>query len=180
MTDNYKEILEEVSQKLKSLPAINSVDISNIKNSVESIENLVTDTQAKLNFQEIKEKLETIKNNIDSCNEAFIKNLYNDINELKIAFNSMGENLESIKNTQNTTVTKSEFEEYQKKQIDLSLKNNENIIKELANSKIHTNSTDGVSSEGLEKIELGLENLHKNLTEYLKQFTSTKMANSNA
>lgn len=172
MTDNYKEILEEVSQKLKSLPAINSVDISNIKNSVESIENLVTDTQAKLNFQEIKEKLETIKNNIDSCNEAFIKNLYNDINELKIAFNSMGENLESIKNTQNTTVTKSEFEEYQKKQIDLSLKNNENIIKELANSKIHTNSTDGVSSEGLEKIELGLENLHKNLTEYLKQFTS--------
>ena len=80
--NNYDEILEEITDKLNSLDSIKEIDMLEIKNSVESIESLITDTQAKLNFSDSKEKLETISLQVDNCNEALLKDLFNDINEL--------------------------------------------------------------------------------------------------
>ena len=168
--DNYKEILEEVCNKIKNINSVNEIDISDIKNSVESIENLVTDTQAKLNFQEIKEKLETISYNINSCNEAYVKNLYNDINNLKTDLGNVEKFLENIRNNQNLSLTTAEFEEFQKQQLDFNLKNQENLFKELEQIKDKTQSPSG--SENLGKLESDLNNLHGALSSYLEQIIS--------
>ena len=85
--NNYEEILEEVCEKINNLDTAKEIDVLEIKNSVESIENLITDTQAKVNFAEIKEKLETIADQVDNCNEALLKDLFNDINELAASGN---------------------------------------------------------------------------------------------
>ena len=132
---NYNEILEEVCEKLNNIDSIKELDLLDIKNSVESIENLVTDTQAKLNFQEIKEKLENIAFQVDSCNETLLKDLYNDINELKEKSAGIGTYLENIQNVQNLSLTSAEFEEFQKQQLDLALKTNENIFNEIKTLK---------------------------------------------
>ena len=167
--DNYKEILEDVCTKIQSMNSVKEIDITEIKNSVESIEDLLTDTQAKLNFQEIKDKLESVAYNIDSCNEAFIKNLYNDINELKTTFEDVGLKLENIQNNQNMAVTTAEFEEYQKQQLDLTLKTQENVFQKLA--EIKTNSSIGESSENIRILEESIENLHQNLNTYVEQIS---------
>ncbi len=167
--DNYKEILEDVCTKIQSMNSVKEIDITEIKNSVESIEDLLTDTQAKLNFQEIKDKLESVAYNIDSCNEAFIKNLYNDINELKTTFEDVGLKLENIQNNQNMAITTAEFEEYQKQQLDLTLKTQENVFQKLA--EIKTNSSIGESSENIKILEESIENLHQNLNTYVEQIS---------
>ena len=123
--NNYNEILEEVCEKLNNIDSIKGLDMLDIKNSVESIENLITDAQAKLNFQEIKEKLENIAFQVDSCNETLLKDLYNDINQLKEKSESFNAHLENIQNVQNLSLTNAEFEEFQKQQLDLALKTNE-------------------------------------------------------
>lgn len=165
--NNYNEILEEVCEKLNNLDSIKELDMLDIKNSIESIENLITDTQAKLNFQEIKEKLENIAFQVDSCNETLLKDLYNDINELKEKYTGIGAHLENIQNVQNLSLTSAEFEEYQKQQLDLALKTNENIFNEL--NIIKEKSTVVNNKENLELLETQLATLHKNLTEYLEQ-----------
>ena len=58
--DNYKVILQEVCEKLNNIESVNQTDVLNIKNSIETIESLMSDTQAKLNFQDIKDKLESL------------------------------------------------------------------------------------------------------------------------
>ena len=133
--NNYNEILEEVCEKLNNIDSIKGLDMLDIKNSVESIENLITDAQAKLNFQEIKEKLENIAFQVDSCNETLLKDLYNDINQLKEKSESFNAHLENIQNVQNLSLTNAEFEEFQKQQLDLALKTNENIFSELKQIK---------------------------------------------
>ena len=165
--NNYNEILEEVCKKLNTIESIKEIDMLNIKNSIESIESLVTDTQAKLNFQEIKEKLENIALQVDNCNETLLKDLYNDINELKEKYAGIGAHLENIQNVQNLSLTSAEFEEYQKQQLDLALKTNENIFNELKVIKEKSNVVS--SSENLELLETQLATLHKNLTEYIEQ-----------
>ncbi len=166
--ENYKEILDEVCEKLKALNNNEGADLSELKNSVEAIENLITDTQAKLNFQEIKDKLIKISDNIDNCNEAFIKNLYNDINDLKSSFNNIGTHLENIQNNQNLALTRAEFEEYQKHQIDSSLQNYDTISKELSEIKEKSGSA---SIENLGGLEAELKELHSKLLSYLEQFS---------
>ncbi len=167
--NNYEEILEEVCEKINNIDSIKEIDILDIKNSVESIENLITDTQSKLNFQEIKEKLENIAFQVDSCNETLLKDLYNDINELKESSQQVGQHLENLQNVQNLALTSAEFEEFQKQQLDLALKTNENIFNELAALKENSNTVD--YSENIKQVEMQLENLHKSLTSYIEQLS---------
>lgn len=165
--NNYEEILEEVCEKINNLDTAKEIDVLEIKNSVESIENLITDTQAKVNFAEIKEKLETIADQVDNCNEALLKDLFNDINELKETSSNVGQYLENLQNVQNLALTSAEFEEFQKQQLDLALKTNENIFNEL--NAIKENSQVGEGSEAIVRLEGQLENLHKNLSSYIEQ-----------
>ncbi len=164
--NNYKEILEEVCEKINNINSIKEIDILDIKNSVESIENLITDTQSKLNFQEIKEKLENIAFQVDSCNDTLLKGLYNDINELKESSQQVGQHLENLQNVQNLALTSAEFEEYQKQQLDLALKTNENIFNEI--TALKENSSTVNYSENIKQVEVLLENLHKSLTSYIE------------
>lgn len=165
--NNYNEILEEVCEKLNSIDSIKELDLLDIKNSVESIENLITDTQAKLNFQEIKEKLESIAFQVDTCNETLLKDLYNDLNSLKEKSEGVGAYLENIQNVQNLALTSAEFEEYQKQQLDLALKTNENIFNELSIIKEKSLPVD--NTENLKNIENQLTTLHNSLTAYIEQ-----------
>lgn len=165
--DNYKDILEEVCGKIKNLETIKEEDVIEIKNSVESIENLITDSQTKLNFKEIKDKLEAISYNIDSCNEAFIKNLYSDINDLKTSFSNIEQYLDNIKNNQNLALTTAEFEEFQSQQLDLALKTHENIFTEL--TKIKENSTTALNEETINKLSEELNNFQNNFTACIEQ-----------
>ncbi len=165
--NNYEEILEEVCEKINSIDSIKELDILDIKTSVESIENLITDAQSKVNFEEIKEKLENISFQVDSCNDTILKNLYNDINTLKESTGNVGQYLENLQNVQNLSLTSAEFEEYQKQQLDLALKTNENIYNELAALKENTKSAD--NSENIKNLEVQLSNLHKTLTGYIEQ-----------
>ncbi len=165
--DNYKEILQEVCEKLNNIDSVKETDILNIKNSVEAIESLITDTQAKLNFQDIKEKLENISFQMDNSNEGILKDLFNDINSLKESTGNVGKCLENIQNLQNLTVTSSEFEEYQKRQLDLALKTNENIFNELTYIKENISSTP--NGENVKNLEEQLSNIHDNLSDYIEQ-----------
>jgi len=167
--NNYNEILEEVCEKLNSLDSVKELDVLDIKNSVESIENLITDTQAKLNFQEIKEKLENISFQVDSCNDTLLKDLYNDINSLKEYTGSVSQHLENLQNVQNLALTSAEFEEYQKQQLDLALKTNENIFNELSAIK---EGAKGDNSENIKNLETQLENVHKTLTSYIQEMAA--------
>ena len=169
--NNYEEILEEVCEKINNLESIKEIDILDIKESLDSIEVIMTDTQAKLNFEEIKEKLENIAGQVDSCNESILKDLLTDVNSLKESANSVGQHIENLQNVQNLALTSAEFEEYQKQQLDLALKTNENIFNQLA--EIKENASVGCdASEGLKKLETQLENLHKNLSVYIEQIAS--------
>ena len=161
--NNYEEILEDICSKLDNIDTVKELDVLDIKNSVEEIENLITDTQAKLNFEEIKEKLEAIALQVDNCNDALLKDLYNDINALKDTTNSVSQHLENLQNVQNLALTSAEFEEFQKQQLDLALKTNENISTELAAIKA------GAGTEVITNLETQLENLHINLTNYIEQ-----------
>ena len=165
--NNYVELLEEVCEKLDNIDNVKEIDVLNIKNSVESIENLITDTQAKLNFQDIKEKLEKIAMQVDNCNEALLKDLYNDLNSLKETTGSVSQHLENLQNVQNLALTSGEFEEYQKQQLDLALKTNENIFNKLKELNEKTNST--ANPENIKNIENQLTTLHKTLTEYIEK-----------
>ena len=168
--NNYEEILEEVCEKLNNIDSVKELDVLDIKNSVESIENLITDTQAKLNFEEIKGKLENIAMQVDSCNDALLKDLYTDINTLKESASSVSQHLENLQNVQNLALTSAEFEEYQKQQLDLALKTNENIFNEL--NAIKENSKGESYSENIKHLETQLINLHQTLTSYIEQISS--------
>ena len=168
--NNYEEILEEVCEKLNNIDSVKELDVLDIKNSVESIENLITDTQAKLNFEEIKGKLENIAMQVDSCNDALLKDLYTDINTLKESASSVSQHLENLQNVQNLALTSAEFEEYQKQQLDLALKTNENIFNEL--NAIKENSKGESYSENIKHLETQLINLHQTLTNYIEQISS--------
>ena len=168
--NNYEEILEEVCEKLNNIDSVKELDVLDIKNSVESIENLITDTQAKLNFEEIKGKLENIAMQVDSCNDALLKDLYTDINTLKESASSVSQHLENLQNVQNLALTSAEFEEYQKQQLDLALKTNENIFNEL--NAIKENSKGESYSENIKHLEKQLINLHQTLTNYIEQISS--------
>ena len=169
--NNYEEILEEVCEKINSLESIKEIDILDIKESLDSIEVIMTDTQAKLNFEEIKEKLENIAGQVDSCNESLLKDLLTDVNALKESASSVEQYIENLQNVQNLALTSAEFEEYQKQQLDLALKTNENIFNHLAEMKENA-SVGGDNSEALKKLETQLENLHKNLSSYIEQMSS--------
>lgn len=165
--NNYNEILEEVCEKLNSIDSIKELDMLDIKNSVETIESLLSDSQAKLNFQDIKEKLENIALQVDSCNETLLKDLFNDINELKEKSNDFGKHLENIQNIQNLSLTNAEFEEFQKQQLDLALKTNENIFNELKQIKEASKPVD--NTENIENLDKKLTDLHITLSGYIEQ-----------
>jgi chromosome segregation ATPase len=168
--NKYEEMLEKVCNKLNKIDSVKEEDVSDIKNSVESIENLMTDAQAKLNFQEIKSKLEKIALQVDNCNDSLLKDLYNDLNTLKEKTGSVAENLENLQNAQNLALTSGEFEEYQKQQLDLALKTNENIFNELKalNEKTQTTS----NPENIKNLENQLNTLHSTLKDYTEQLIS--------
>ena len=168
--NNYEGILEEVCEKLNNIDSVKELDVLDIKSSVESIENLITDTQAKLNFEEIKEKLENIAMQVDSCSDALLKDLYTDINTLKDSASNVSQHLENLQNVQNLALTSAEFEEYQKQQLDLALKTNENIFNEL--NAIKESSKEDKNSENIKNLETQLANLHKTLTSYIEQLSS--------
>lgn len=168
--NNYNEILEEVCEKLNNIDSIKELDMLEIKNSVETIENLITDSQVKLNFQEIKEKLENISFQVDNCNETLLKDLYNDINLLKEKSKDFSAHLENIQNVQNLSLTNAEFEEFQKQQLDLALKTNENIFSELKQIKEYAKPVD--NSEKIKNLDEKLAILHKSLSIYVEQLTA--------
>ena len=147
---NYEQVLEDICKKLKDMDSIKEIDILDIKNVVESIENTLTDTQLPLNFDEIKEKLENIAFQVDSCNETLLKDLYNDIREVKETFENVSQHLENIQNVQNLALTSAEFEEFQKQQLDLAVKTNDNIYSEL---KVIKETSQIDYTESIKKLE---------------------------
>ncbi len=164
--DNYKVILQEVCEKLNNIESVNQTDVLNIKNSIETIESLMSDTQAKLNFQDIKDKLESLSNQVVNCNDGILKDLFNDINSLKETTGNVGKYLENIQNTQNFALTSAEFEEFQKQQLDLALKTNENIFNELNAIKQNIPSTP--TGESVKNLEEQLSSIHQNLSDYIE------------
>lgn len=168
---NYEQVLEDICKKLKDMDSIKEIDVLDIKNIVESIENTLTDTQLPLNFDEIKEKLENIAFQVDSCNETLLKDLYNDIREVKETFENISQHLENLQNVQNLALTSAEFEEFQKQQLDLAVKTNDNIYSELTAIK---ESSQIDYSESIKKLDTQIVSIHTALTGYLEQF-STKI-----
>ena len=166
---NYEQVLEDICKKLKDMDSIKEIDILDIKNVVESIENTLTDTQLPLNFDEIKEKLENIAFQVDSCNETILKDLYNDIREVKETFENVSQHLENIQNVQNLALTSAEFEEFQKQQLDLAVKTNDNIYSEL---KVIKETSQIDYSESIKKLDTQIVSIHTALTGYLEQFTT--------
>ena len=166
---NYEQVLEDICKKLKDMDSIKEIDILDIKNVVESIENTLTDTQLPLNFDEIKEKLENIAFQVDSCNETLLKDLYNDIRDLKETFNNVGQHLENLQNVQNLALTSAEFEEFQKQQLDLAVKTNDNIYSEL---KVIKETSQIDYTESIKKLDSQIVSIHTALTGYLEQFAT--------
>ena len=164
---NYEQVLEDICKKLNEMDSIKEIDILDIKNAVETIENNLTDTQLPVNFDEIKEKLENISFQVDSCNETLLKDLYNDIREIKDAFEQVSQHFENLQNVQNLALTSAEFEEFQKQQLDLAMKTNDNIFTEL--TAIKENSPMDYS-ENIKKLDTQLVSIHTALTGYLEQF----------
>ena len=155
---NYEQVLEDICKKLNDMDSIREIDILDIKNSIETIENTLDKTQLPVNFDDIKEKLENIAFQVDSCNETLLKDLYNDIRNVKETFDNIGQHLANIQNVQNLALTSAEFEEFQKQQLDLALK--------------QTAQTD--YSETIKKLDEQIATIHSALTTYLEQF-STKI-----
>ena len=168
--NNYDEILEEICEKVNNIEPIKEIDILNIKSSIESLEELITDTEVKANFDDIKEKLEAIAMQVDNCNDALLKDLYTDINQLKDSSADVGQHLENLQNLQNLSLTSAQFEEYQKQQLDLALKTNENIFNELTAIKENSKVID--YSENINNLNTQLTNLHTTLTNYIEQLTT--------
>ncbi len=174
--NNYKEILKEVCDKLNSIDSVKEIDVLNIKNSVEALENLVADSQAKLNFEAIKNKLEKIAFQVDSCNETLLKDLYNDINDLKDAYKGIGTYLKGMQNANNNAVTTSDFKEFQKQHFDFSVKANTAIYNEI--TALKENSSVGKNIEVLNRIEAQIVNMHHNLSDYIEQLASKLQSSS--
>ena len=170
--NNYQQILEEVCEKLNNINPLQESDISEIKQSVEKIGQLITSTQAKVNFQDIKEKLETIAFQVDSTNDTLLKDLYNDINTLKASTENVSQYLDNIQNVQNMALTRAEFDEYQKHQFDLALKSNENIFSELRAIKANANMPSSCY-DGMRNISGQLETLHNALTRYIDEIAES-------
>ncbi len=169
--NNYEELLEKVCEKINNLDSIKELDVIDIKNSITSIESLMNESQVKINFDDIKDKLENIAFQVDSCNETLLKDLYNDINNLKDSTNSVAQHIENLQNVQNLALTSAEFEEYQKQQLDLALKTNESIYNELTAIKQGSQNLDG--SESIKNLEIQLGNLHATLTGYLEEISKS-------
>ncbi len=165
--NNYNEILEQVQNKLDKIDSANGIDLTGIKNSVESIQNLLNDSQAKSNFEEIKNKLENIANQVNSCNESLVKDLFDNINSLKEKSKDIGSYLENIKNSQNLSLTSAEFEEFQKQQLDFSVKTNEYFRNEINTLKEQSKNISNVNN--LDNLENQISLIHKNLSVYIKQ-----------
>ncbi|MBQ3642649.1 hypothetical protein II906_12110, partial [bacterium] len=119
-----EEMLKVIAEKVNDIEPIKAIDILDIKNSVENIENTISDSQSKLNFEDIKEKLEKIAFQLDNCNETILKDFTDDINELKETSKGVNQHLENIQNVQNLALTNAEFDEFQKQQLDLAVKSN--------------------------------------------------------
>lgn len=167
---NYEEILDEISEKINNIDSIKEIDLLNIKGSLESIENLITDSETKSNFDAIKTKLDSIAMQVDNCNEALLKDLYSDINQLKETSTNVSQHLENLQNLQNLSLTSAQFEEYQKQQLDLALKTNENIFNQL--SIIKENSANDGNAENIKNLNTQLTNLHNVLIEYVEQLAA--------
>ena len=180
--NNYGQILEDVCEKLNNIGTVNEEDVSEIKKSVETIENLITGTQAKVNFQEIKEKLETIAFQVDSTNDTLLKDLYDDINNIKTSTASVTQHLDNIQNVQNMALTRAEFDEYQKHQLDIALKSNENIFSELKAIKESTALNAGNNNaESIKLVGEQVSILHDYLKKYIEDITKSisNIPNSN-
>ena len=162
---NYEQVLEDICKKLKDMDSIREIDILDIKNTVETIENTLSNTQLPVNFGEIKEKLENIAFQVDSCNETLLKDLYNDIREVKETFNSVGQHIENLQNVQNLALTSAEFAEFQKQQLDLAVKNSDNLnaIKEVSQIDY---------TDKIEKLDAQIVSIHNALKSYLEQLAA--------
>lgn len=139
--NNYNEIMENTDEHINEIEVENSiltdgkVKTEELKKMISSVEKLISDSQSKLGFDDIKEKLENISLQVEGCNNTLTKDFYDDINELKNLTNKVGKNIEDLQNAQNAVLTSNEFEEFQKQQLDLALKTNENIFDEFEKIK---------------------------------------------
>ena len=168
--NKLQQILEDVCEKLNNIGSVNEEDVSEIKKSVESIEELISGSQAKINFQEIKEKLETIAFQVDSTNDTLLKDLYDDINNIKTSTQSVTQHLDNIQNVQNMALTRAEFDEYQKQQLDLAIKSNENIFSELKAIKESTTvNGQRIDAESIKLIGEQVEVVHDSLKKYISE-----------
>ncbi len=175
-----KNIAENESKKTAKYKEKKPAGINDLKKSVLSIEALIKETKSSLNLDEIKEKLENISFQVDSCNKTVLTDLYSDISSLKDLTDKVGKNIESLQNAQNIALTSAEFDEYQKHQLDLTLKTNENlqnvqdillktndnISKEVDNLREISKSNSPANIDNLRK---ELESLHANLKNYIEQ-----------
>ena len=166
---NYEQVLEDISRKLNDIDSIKEIDILDIKNMVETIENTLSNTQLPVNFDEIKEKLENIAFQVDSCNETLLKDLYNDIKDVKETFQSVSQHIENLQNVQNLALTSAEFEEYQKQQLDLAVKSNDNIFAEIKSLR-ETSYVD--YSEKIVNLDTQITAIHTALTAYLEKLSA--------
>lgn len=165
--NDYDKTLQEISEKIDNINTFCDIDILSIKSSLEQIEEQIKKPQDKVDFEEIKDKIEILSTNIEGCNETVLKDLCNHISDVKKSTGEIGTFLENLQNVQNLALTRAEFDEYQKQQLDLALKTNETIYSQLEKIKENTNIVD--NSVNFKEMQTQLSNINDALTAYMRQ-----------
>lgn len=127
--NDYQKILEDIYGKLSSIDFTKENVISDIRESADLIRELAAHVKSEVNFQEVKEKIEDIIFYADAKNDALLKDICSDISSLKISAENTAAYLDNIQHADNRAVTKADFDDYKKQQLDLALASNENMYK---------------------------------------------------
>lgn len=125
--------------------------------------------------EELTSKLTELELHFDNYNNTLIKEVVESITEMKANTDGITQHLENITNLQNLTLTRAEFEEYQKQSEELSDKAHTEIVEEINKVIETTKKLDEIEStqeENLTKIKEELETLHNNLTVELAKIFS--------
>ncbi len=158
---DYTQLLDKIDEKLENYNAVEKVDISEIKDLVSQIDSRMTENQARENFDAIKEKLENLSTRLDGTSFDSFQELKHDIEFLVDNNENITNSLEKIQNLQNLTMTSAEFEEFQRQQLDLALKSNDDIFARL--TEIQENTKAFKKINGIERIGEELERINDKL-----------------
>ena len=158
---DYAQLLDKIDAKLENYNNKEQLDLTELKELVSQIDLRMTDNQAKQNFDAIKEKLEKMSSQLEGAGFDALEELKHDIETLVDNSDNITNSLEKIQNLQNLTMTSAEFEEFQRQQLDLALKSNDDIFSRL--TEIQENTKAFKRIDGIEKIGEELERINDKL-----------------